>query len=108
MTIKRIFTKKGASPYEGMKFVNRVSEVKNPDGSIVFRMEDVQVPKSWSQVATDVLAQKYFRKAGVPQADGSFGATNEELGLAATALYSARIACQLSSRSFVHGYLSVC
>lgn len=69
MKIKRIFTKKGKSPYEGMKFVSRVSEVRNPDGSIVFHMDNVMVPEFWSQVATDVLAQKYFRKAGVPLVD---------------------------------------
>ena len=69
MKIKRVFTKKGASPYAGIKFASRVSEVKNPDGSIVFHMDNVMVPDSWSQVATDVLAQKYFRKAGVPLVD---------------------------------------
>lgn len=66
MKIKRHFTKKGESPYQNIKFVSRVSEVKNPDGSIVFHMDNVMVPEFWSQVATDVLAQKYFRKAGVP------------------------------------------
>lgn len=69
MKIKRLFTKKGASPYAGIKFGSRVSEVKNPDGSIVFHMDNVKVPESWSQVATDVIAQKYFRKAGVPLKD---------------------------------------
>jgi ribonucleoside-diphosphate reductase alpha chain len=69
MKISRVFTKKGASPYAGINFVSRVSQVKNPDGSIVFHMDNVIVPESWSQVATDVLAQKYFRKAGVPLTD---------------------------------------
>jgi ribonucleoside-diphosphate reductase alpha chain len=69
MKIKRVFTKKGASPYAGVKFASRVSEVRNPDGSIVFHMDNVMVPDSWSQVATDVIAQKYFRKAGVPLVD---------------------------------------
>ncbi len=54
------------TPYDGIKFVSRTSEIKNPDGSQVFHMENVQVPESWSQVATDIIAQKYFRKAGVP------------------------------------------
>lgn len=67
MKIKRFFTKKGQSPYQGMRFVTRRSELKNPDGSVVFHMDNVVVPESWSQIATDVLAQKYFRKAGVPQ-----------------------------------------
>lgn len=70
MKIQRCFTEKGSSPYEGMNFVSRVSEVRNPDGSIVFHMDDVKVPEGWSQVATDILAQKYFRKAGVPLVDG--------------------------------------
>jgi ribonucleoside-diphosphate reductase alpha chain len=54
------------TPFDGIKFVSRTSEIKNPDGSQVFHMENVQVPDSWSQVATDIIAQKYFRKAGVP------------------------------------------
>lgn len=67
MKIKRKFTKDGKGPFESFEFVKRVSEIKNPDGSQVFHMDDVIVPKNWSQVATDVLAQKYFRKAGVPR-----------------------------------------
>ena len=67
MKIHRLFTTAGKDPLESIEFVKRTSEIKNPDGSIVFRMEDVIVPKEWSQVATDVLAQKYFRKAGVPK-----------------------------------------
>lgn len=67
MKINRLFTVAGEDALESIEFVKRTSEIKNPDGSIVFRMEDVSVPKEWSQVATDVLAQKYFRKAGVPK-----------------------------------------
>ncbi|GIW70473.1 MAG: hypothetical protein KatS3mg102_0015 [Planctomycetota bacterium] len=72
MKIARRYTRQGRSPYEGIEFARRTSEVRNPDGSVVFRLEDIQVPASWSQVAVDILAQKYFRKAGVPQrgADG--------------------------------------
>src|SRR5699024_9063306 len=55
------------SPFGNMKFEPRKSEIKNPDGSLVFSMDDVIVPKTWSQVSTDVIAQKYFRKAGVPK-----------------------------------------
>ncbi|MEE9449032.1 MAG: vitamin B12-dependent ribonucleotide reductase, partial [Ignavibacteriaceae bacterium] len=62
-----MFTKTGKDPLSSLKFVKRTSEIKNPDGSIVFRMEDVLVPEQWSQVATDIIAQKYFRKAGVPK-----------------------------------------
>jgi ribonucleoside-diphosphate reductase alpha chain len=51
----------------------RDSVIKNPNGEKVFEMNNVEVPKQWSQIATDILAQKYFRKAGVPQPDGSVG-----------------------------------
>jgi ribonucleoside-diphosphate reductase alpha chain len=67
MKINRLFTSAGKDPLESIEFVKRTSEIKNPDGSIVFKMDDVYVPKEWSQVATDVIAQKYFRKAGVPK-----------------------------------------
>ncbi|MEW6196512.1 MAG: vitamin B12-dependent ribonucleotide reductase [Bacteroidota bacterium] len=67
MKINRLFTSPGKEPFDSIEFTKRTSEIKNPDGSIVFRMEDVIVPAEWSQVATDVIAQKYFRKAGVPK-----------------------------------------
>src|SRR6476619_5609308 len=66
MKIERRFTKDGQSPYADIAFRLTTSEIRNPDGSVVFRAENVEVPESWSQVASDVLAQKYFRKAGVP------------------------------------------
>src|SRR5437016_7807943 len=65
MRIERRYTKEGQSAYEGIDFRLTTSEIRNPDGSVVFRLENVEVPASWSQVASDVLAQKYFRKAGV-------------------------------------------
>ena len=65
MRIERRFTKPGQSAYAEIEFRKAVSEIKNPDGSIVFRLADIDVPAQFSQVATDVLAQKYFRKAGV-------------------------------------------
>jgi ribonucleoside-diphosphate reductase alpha chain len=68
MRIERRYTKAGQSPYAGINFRLATSEIKNPDGSIVFHLENVEVPDFWSQVASDVLAQKYFRKAGVPAA----------------------------------------
>lgn len=67
MQIKRLFTTKGVDPLSTVQFEKRKSEIRNPDGSIVFKMEDVIVPAQWSQVATDIIAQKYFRKAGVPR-----------------------------------------
>ena len=66
MRIERRFTKEGQSAYAEIEFRQATSEIRNPDGSIVFRAADIDVPAQFSQVATDVLAQKYFRKAGVP------------------------------------------
>ena len=65
MRIERRNTTTGQSPYAGIDFRLTTSEIRNPDGSVVFRLENVEVPEFWSQVASDVLAQKYFRKAGV-------------------------------------------
>ncbi|MBW8308367.1 MAG: vitamin B12-dependent ribonucleotide reductase [Candidatus Paracaedibacteraceae bacterium] len=66
MKVRRLYTTAGKSPYENIKFSTTSSEIRNPDGSVVYRQEDIEVPSAWSQVACDVLAQKYFRKAGVP------------------------------------------
>jgi ribonucleoside-diphosphate reductase alpha chain len=66
MRIERRYTKEGQSPYADIAFRLTTSEIRNPDGSVVFHAEDVEIPQQWSQVASDVLAQKYFRKAGVP------------------------------------------
>ncbi len=66
MRIARLFTEESFSPYSLFEFRNTASEIKNPDGSTVFSLDEIEVPKNWSQVACDVLAQKYFRKAGVP------------------------------------------
>ncbi|MBL8675904.1 MAG: vitamin B12-dependent ribonucleotide reductase [Alphaproteobacteria bacterium] len=66
MKITRHFTTEGTNPYSSFDFRKTDSEIRNPDGSIVFRLEGIEVPAPWSQVAGDVLAQKYFRKAGVP------------------------------------------
>ena len=65
MRIERRFTRDEQSAYAEIEFRKAVSEIKNPDGSVVFRLADIDVPAQFSQVATDVLAQKYFRKAGV-------------------------------------------
>ncbi|MGB3278553.1 MAG: vitamin B12-dependent ribonucleotide reductase, partial [Pseudorhodobacter sp.] len=66
MKIERKFTAEATGAYGTMDFTTTVSEIRNPDGKIVFRNDAVEVPCGWSQVASDVLAQKYFRKAGVP------------------------------------------
>src|SRR5262245_45438072 len=67
MKIARRFTLAGRSPYEALRFRRTTSEIKNPDGSVVFQLDGFMVPEHWSQVAADILAQKYFRKAGVPK-----------------------------------------
>ena len=67
MRITRLFTEESLSPYTAFEFRKTSSEIKNPDGSTVFSLDEMEVPSDWTQVACDVLAQKYFRKAGVPK-----------------------------------------
>ena len=69
----RRFTKEGNNVFDLFTYDYRSSVIRNPSGEVVFEMNNVEVPAQWSQIATDILAQKYFRKAGVPQPDGSFG-----------------------------------
>jgi ribonucleoside-diphosphate reductase alpha chain len=69
MKIPRLFTTPGENVYDRFEYTQRTSVLRNPDGSKVFEMNDIEVPKQWSQVAADILAQKYFRKTGVPQRD---------------------------------------
>ncbi len=73
LTFTRHFTKNNTSPFDLFQYDYRTSVIKNPNGEKVFEMTNVEVPQHWSQIATDILAQKYFRKAGVPQPDGSVG-----------------------------------
>ncbi|MFB6455620.1 vitamin B12-dependent ribonucleotide reductase [Chitinophaga sp. Hz27] len=73
LTFSRQYTKENVSPFDQFEYDYRTSVIRNPGGDIVFEMNNVEVPSGWSQIATDILAQKYFRKAGVPQADGSLG-----------------------------------
>ncbi|MBS1521998.1 MAG: vitamin B12-dependent ribonucleotide reductase [Bacteroidetes bacterium] len=73
LRVGRYFTKEGTNVYDLFKYEKRSSVIRNPSGDAVFEMNDVEVPASWSQVATDILAQKYFRKAMVPQPDGTTG-----------------------------------
>lgn len=73
LRFQRYFSKEGVNVYDLFTYEKRSSVIRNPAGDAVFEMKDVEVPASWSQVATDILAQKYFRKAGVPQPDGTTG-----------------------------------
>lgn len=73
LSFQRYYTREGVSPYELFEYDYRTSIIKDPSGKVIFQMDNVEVPSHWSQIATDILAQKYFRKAGVPQPDGSTG-----------------------------------
>ena len=73
LQFSRQFTKDDVSPFDMFEYDYRTSVIKNPTGEVVFQMDNVEVPKQWSQIATDILAQKYFRKAGVPKDDGTTG-----------------------------------
>src|SRR5690348_3433810 len=69
----RRFTRDDVNVFDQFEYDYRSSIIRNPTGEVVFEMNNVEVPRQWSQIATDILAQKYFRKAGVPQPDGSLG-----------------------------------
>jgi len=73
LQFRRRFTRDDKSVFDLFEYDYRSSVIRNPSGEVVFEMNNVEVPKQWSQIATDILAQKYFRKAGVPQPDGSLG-----------------------------------
>ena len=76
LSFDRHYTRDGVSPYDMFEYDYRTSTIRNPNGEKVFEMTNVEVPHHWSQIATDILAQKYFRKAGVPQVDGTLGREN--------------------------------
>ena len=73
LQFRRRYTSEGINVFDMFEYDYRTSVIRNPTGEVVFEMNNVEVPRQWSQIATDILAQKYFRKAGVPQADGSLG-----------------------------------
>jgi len=77
VNISRRFTKKGTGPYHGINFVSRVSEIKSLAGEVIFRQDNVVVPDFWSQIAVDILSQKYFRKTGVPLPNGDSGGEHD-------------------------------
>jgi len=66
LKIKRVYTTPGVDPYDMIEWDRRSSKITNPDGSTVFKLENLEIPKAWTQLATDIIASKYFRKAGVP------------------------------------------
>src|SRR5687768_12396758 len=73
MRIERRFTAPGRSPFDQVEWTQRDCVITNPDGSVVYEMRGAEVPASWSQLASDIMVSKYFRRAGVPQPDGSLG-----------------------------------
>ena len=95
MKIERRFTSAGTSPYDMFRYKERDSVLRNQSGMEIFRMESIEVPEAWSQVATDILAQKYFRKAGVPQVDASGSPILNEDG-------SPKLGPETSVRQVVH------
>jgi len=76
--IERRYTQAGESPFKNIPFATRSSEIRNPDGSVVFHQDNIHAPEHWSQMAIDILAQKYFRKAGVPQVDDTGQPVHDE------------------------------
>src|ERR1043165_1097075 len=80
MKITRRFTKTGQDPFATVEYEQRTSRITNPDGSVVFEMNDAEIPKQWSQLATDIMVSKYFRKAGVPQVDANGHPVRDENG----------------------------
>ncbi|MDP7477252.1 MAG: vitamin B12-dependent ribonucleotide reductase, partial [Candidatus Peribacteraceae bacterium] len=80
ISIERVFTTPGSDPLDQVQYEKRTSRIANTDGSVVFEMEGAEIPASWSQVATDIMVSKYFRKAGVPQYDESGEVIKDEKG----------------------------
>ena len=80
MKIERLFTQTGKSPFEMVLWTKRDSVISNPDGSTVFEMRGAEVPAAWSQLATDIMVSKYFRKAGIPQVDDNSNPILDENG----------------------------
>ncbi len=100
LTIERRYTTLGTDVYAGIEMSTRKSIIKEPDGTVVFKVDNCEVPKEWSQLATDIIASKYFRKAGVPQKDGTLGSETS----AAQVVH--RIAASIRWWGETHGYFA--
>jgi ribonucleoside-diphosphate reductase alpha chain len=96
MKISRRFTKAGQDPLKSVEYEKRTSRITNPDGSVVFEMNDAEMPRQWSQLATDIMVSKYFRKAGVPQRDEAGNLIHDSEGNVVTG--PERSAAQVVSR----------
>src|SRR5215208_3542199 len=80
LSVERRFTAGSEDACSGVEWSTRTSRITNPDGTVVFEMADAEVPADWSQVASDIMVSKYFRKAGVPQYDESGNAIRDDSG----------------------------
>ena len=100
LTIERRYTTLGTDVYAGIEMSTRKSIIKEPDGTVVFKVDNCEVPKEWSQLATDIIVSKYFRKAGVPQKDGTLGSETS----AAQVVH--RIAASIRWWGETHGYFA--
>ena len=80
LAVERRFTVREHDPFAGVRWTRKTSRITNPDGSVVFEMADAEVPADWSQVASDIMVSKYFRKAGVPQVDAQGEPILDETG----------------------------
>jgi ribonucleoside-diphosphate reductase alpha chain len=102
MKITRQFTKAGQDVFSTTEWTIRSSRITNPDGSVVFKMDDAEVPAGWSQLATDIMVSKYFRKAGVPVDGGPNGIATPGADLSASADGSAKFGPEKSVKQVVH------
>src|SRR5665213_634001 len=84
MKINRRFTHSGQSAFDSVTYERRISRIANPDGSVVFEMNDAEIPAQWSQLATDIMVSKYFRKAGIPVKDAEGNVVRDAQGNAVT------------------------
>src|SRR5688572_32057537 len=102
MKITRRFTTAGQNVYDTVEWSLRTSRISNADGSVVFEMKDAEVPKSWSQLATDIMVSKYFRKAGVPQQEVAVGPAGAPIKPSAESKSSNATGPEKSVRQVVH------
>ena len=106
LTFPRLHTRAGIDPLDEITYEKRSSKISNPDGSVVFETKNAEVPKDWSQLASDIAISKYFRKAGVPKSAG--GATSEQSGGAENTVRQLvyRIAHTIREHGEKHGYFA--
>jgi len=102
MKITRKFTTEGQDPFETVRWTTRSSRITNPDGSVVFEMNDAEVPETWSQLATDIMVSKYFRKAGVPIDGGPNGLPDPDDDPAAAGAGPAPTGPEKSAKQVIH------